>query len=203
MNKPQPTKLAMAQGALVRSWQFILLGIITILHITKIIAVDGYAIGLLILTFLPIILKTLTTYFESFKIGKDGFEAKALQDKRGKTSAELEEREMFANSNSPHDMEFPYSFSSRNILATLWHYQKKLFGATSLQRWGFGIGIGATDYRSYLEGLTPLVEANLVHQDQRGLCYLTNEGVSFCQQHTSILDSDGPYYNKFAPAPLG
>lgn len=203
MNKPQPSMKAVIQGTFLRSWPFILLGIITILHITKVIAIDGYAIGLLVLTFLPIILRTITTYFESFKIGKDGFEAKAIADNRGKTTAELDEREMVANSNSPDDISFSHPSSSRAILATLWHYQKKLFGEDSLQRWGFGIGIGSPDYRSYLEGLSSLLGANLVHQDQRGLSYLTNEGVGYCKEHSAILDADGPYYSKFAPAPNG
>lgn len=191
----------MIKGALLRSWPFIILGIVTVLHITRIIAVDGYAIGMLILTFLPVLIRTLTTYFESFKIGKDGIEAKAYADNRGKTSEELEERILTANSKSPDESVLPFSGDSRAILSTLWHFQKKLFGEDSLQRWGFGIGIGSTDYRSYLEGLTPLVDANLIHQDQRGICYLTNEGVVFCKEHTAILDADGPFYSNFAPVP--
>lgn len=190
---------ARVKGTLLRTWPFIVLGIVTILHITKVIAVDAYAIGLLVLTFLPVLIKTLTTYFESFKFGKDGFEAKAFADNRGKTAGELQEYVWTANSKEPAENVFPYRAESRAILATLWHFQKKLFGETSLQRWGFGIGIGSHDYRSYQEGLAPLAESNLIHQDQRGLCYLTNEGVAFCQSNSTILDADGPYFTNFAP----
>ncbi|MFN5870401.1 MAG: hypothetical protein ACK46A_13875, partial [Akkermansiaceae bacterium] len=183
------------KGTLLRTWPFILLAIVTTLHIARVIRVDGYAIGLLVLTFLPLILKTITTYFDTFKIGKDGVEAKAVADNRGKTSDELQEWIIVANSKPVEDSVFPYSANSRAILATLWHYQKKLFGEESLQRWGFGIGIGAPQYRRYENGLQNLVESNLIHEDHRGLCYLTNEGIKFCKEHTTILDADGPYYS--------
>lgn len=186
-------------GSILRTWPFIVLGIVAVLHITKVIAVDGYAIGLLVLTFLPPLLKTLTTYFDTFKIGKDGFEAKAVEDNTGKTSKELEERILTANSKSPEESVFPFSGDSRAILSTLWHFQKKLFGKDSLQRWGFGIGIGSPQYKQYETGLRELSRDNLVHEDQRGLCYLTNEGVEFCKTHTAILDADGPYYTSFSP----
>lgn len=201
MSSLPPPISVRVKGALIRSWPFITLGAVTLLHITKVISVDGYAITLLTLTFLPVLIKTLTTYFESFKIGKDGIEAKAFADNRGKTSEELVERIALANSKSPVDTAFPYPDDSRAILATLWHFQKKFFGEDSLQRWGFGIGIGSPDYRSFNNGLGALSENNLVHQDQRGICYLTNEGITFCKEHTAILDADGPFYTNFAPVP--
>jgi hypothetical protein len=201
MDSARPSKCAVIKGTLIRTWPFISLGVIALLHITKVVNVDGYALGLLILTFLPVVLKTITTYFESFKIGKDGVEAKAFADKHGKTAAELEERILAYNSNEPPVSPFPFHGESRAILATLWHYQKRTFGEDSLQRWGFGIGLGALDFRAFQNGLIPLITANYVHQDQRGISYLTNEGVQFCKEQTAILDADGPHYTQFAPVP--
>ena len=200
MNTGEPNLWTRCKGAFFRSWPFLILAAVTVLHILEVIEIDGYAIGLLALTFLPILAKTLTTYFESFKLTKDGLEAKAYADNSGKTSKELEERSIAYNSKLPESA-FPYSLDSRAILSTLWHYQKKLFGADSLQRWGFGVGVGAFDFRAFQNGVSPLVEANLVHQDQRGLCYLTNEGVAFCNEHSEILDADGPAFSQFAPVP--
>lgn len=201
MDSAKPSLRAVITGAIIRTWPFIMIGIVATLHVTKVIKVDGYAVGLIVLTFLPVVLKTITTYFESLKFGKDGFEAKAYADKSGKTVAELDERIRAWNSKDPAESPFPYSAESRAILATLWHFQKREFGENSLQRWGFGIGIGSPDFRSFQNGLAPLIADNFIHQDQRGICYLTNEGVQFCKTHSAILDSDGPYYTQFAPVP--
>jgi len=201
MDTAKPKFSARCKGAFLRSWPFLILGVVAVLHILEVIEIDGYAIGLLVLAFLPIIAKTLTTYFESFKITKDGVEAKAYADNSGKTSEELEERHVAYNSQPQGETALPFSLDSRAILATLWHFQKKLFGAESPQRWGFGIGVGSRDFRVFQNGLAPLLERGLVHQDQRGLCYLTNEGVAFCKKHTAILDADGPAFTQFAPVP--
>lgn len=201
MSQTNQKKWPMLKGTILRGWPFIVLAIVTALHITKIIAVDGYAIGLLVLTFLPPLLKTLTTYFDTFKFGKDGIEARAVADNRGKTSAELEERISEANSQSPSEAVLKLPYESIEILSTLWHFQKELFGENSLQRWGFGIGIGSPQYRRYENGLQNLINDSLVYRDQRGLCYLTSDGVSFCKKHTVILDANGPYYSSFTPVP--
>jgi hypothetical protein len=185
---------------IVLRWPFILLGAAALLHILKVIQVDGYGIGLILIAFLPALLPVISTYFKTIKIGKDGIEATTIADNEGRTSFELKGREEVSNSITPTQGTFPYSIDSRRVLATLWHFQKELFGENSNRRWGFGVGIGATDYGDFSAGVAPLRDATLIHVDHRGLCYLTNEGVDFCREHRVILDADCPYYSRFTPA---
>lgn len=191
------------QGWFLRRWPFIVIGLIALLHILKLIQVDGYAIILIVLASLPAILPLASKYLKSLKLGKDGFEA-IVADNEGKTIAETKERTFTANAKSPLEVaapKFPYFIDSRRILSTLWHYQKELFGEDSVRRWGFGVAIGASDYNEYRIGLDPLERDSLVSVDKRGICYLTNEGVTFCKEHRDILDGDGPFYTQFGPAP--
>ena len=181
-------------------WPFILLGIIAVLHILKLIKLDGYGITIILIALLPALLPIVSKYFKTFKIGKDGIEATTFADNEGRQAFELEGREMAANSAEPSRGTFPYSIDSRRILATLWHYQVELFSEDSLRRWGFGVGIGATDYSDFRLGVAPLLDAGLIHVDRRGLCYLTNKGMTFCRDHRDILAADGPFYRQFAPA---
>lgn len=179
-------------------WPFILLAVIAGLHILEIIHVDGYGIGLLIISFLPVLLPLISEYIEFLKLGKDGLEAKIRADNEGKTASEIDAPILFANEDQSAG--FPYSVDARRVLATLWHYQKELFGENSLRRWGFGVGIGASDYETYREGTAQLRDDSLVHISDGGICYLTNEGIDFCREKGDILDADGPFYRQFAPA---
>jgi len=122
-------------------WPFILLGVVAVLHILKVIQLEGYCISLIIIVFLPSLQSIVSKYFKTFKIGKDGIEATTIADNEG--------RERAANSAEPRHGTFPYSIDSRRILTTLWHNKVELFGEDSLRRWGFGVGIGATDYSEY------------------------------------------------------
>ena len=180
-------------------WPFILLGAAALLHILKVIQVDGYGIGLILIAFLPILLPVISTYFKTFKIGKDGFEATTVADNEGRPVFDFEAREEVVNSITTAPGPFQYGINSRRVLATLWHYQKELFGEDSLRRWGFGVGLGAPGFTDFSSGVSPLVVAGLVHVDNRGLCYLTNQGLTFCQQQRVFLDADGPFYRYFSP----
>jgi len=186
-----------------KQWPFIILGIIALLHILKFIQIDGYAIALLILAFLPILLPLIARYLDSLKLTKDGFEANIKADNEGKSIDEIEKRGIainsrqdFANEKQP---EFPFELPARRVLSTLWHYQKELFGKDSLRRWGFGVGIGNRDYGDFLRGVVKLYAKDLIYIDDSGLAYLTNQGKDFCSAHSDILDADGPFYTKFSP----
>lgn len=200
-----PESLKRFGAILLLRWPFILLGVVALLHIltvirVEVIRVDGYGIGLILIAFLPALLPIVSKYFKTFKIGKDGIEATTIADNEGRQAFELERRVLAFNSAEPSSGVFPYGIESRRILATLWHYQLELFGEDSLRRWGFGVGLGAPDYSDFRAGAAPLLEAGLIYVDRRGICYLTNEGMTFCREQRDILQADGPFYRQFASA---
>lgn len=186
-----------------RYWAFMSLAIIAVLHILKIIRVDGYGILLIVLASLPITVPLFAKYLKSLKFGKDGFEA-VVADNLGAIASTLQKDTTsegaiyIANEKLP---DFQYNHESLKILATLWYYQKMIFGEDSIRRWGFGVGIGATDYQDFCLGITPLSAAGLVSVDKRGICYLTNEGVVFCKKYRVTLDNYGPGYTNFGSLP--
>jgi len=187
--------------AIIQRWPFIVLAIIALLHIIKIIQVDGYGVGLLLLAFLPAILPIFTKYFKILKISTDGIEATAVADNDGKIISQNDDLIVVENDSTDAKPLFPLTLEERRIMATLWHYQKELFGEGSDRRWGFGIGIGASDYNDFRIAVSKISDSKYVHIDKNGICYLTNDGVNFCKLHRAVLDGDGPYYTSFGPVP--
>jgi hypothetical protein len=180
---------------------FLFLGSIALLHIWGVVKVDTYGLALLILACLPAILPIIARSIKTFKISKEGMEvATTLADFEGKIISKDGKLEIAANSRDSEETTFPYPVASRRILATLWFYQKEGFGENSLKRWGFGVGLGASDYSEFQSGVTPLTQDKMVHVDQRGICYLTNEGMDFCREKKASLEAQGPFYKHFAPA---
>lgn len=186
---------------LIRRWPFVLLGIIAALHIFDFIDVDIYGVALLFLAFLPVLLPLLATYLDTLKIGKDGVEGKMKANNEGKVLPNADQFDLIAsNEKLPEgDALFPLRLEARRVIATLWHYQKELFGENSLRRWGFGVGLGAPNFSEFSTGVSELAKGNFVHVDSNGLCYLTNEGIDFCQEHRDVVDADGPFYSQFSP----
>jgi ABC-type bacteriocin/lantibiotic exporter with double-glycine peptidase domain len=80
-----------------RRWPFVILGLIAILNIIGVIAVDAYGVALLSLAFLPVFLPLLATHFDTFKIGKDGVEGKMKANNEGKVLSSPEKINLIAS----------------------------------------------------------------------------------------------------------
>jgi len=83
-----------------------------------------------------------------------------------------------------------YSGNAKKILKTLWRYQREYFGSDPRKRWTFTVSPSAQDYAAFLHGLTELIDAALVSVNpQNNHCMLTNEGIRFCEQNETTLES--------------
>jgi hypothetical protein len=86
------------------------------------------------------------------------------------------------------------SDSAKKVLATLWRYQRQLFGTDMTKRWTFEVSPFAPDYREYLSGLSELVNRGLASvSPETHQAMLTNEGITYArgneeiQTHTDVF----------------
>ncbi|MAS92065.1 MAG: hypothetical protein CMO55_02620 [Verrucomicrobiales bacterium] len=85
---------------------------------------------------------------------------------------------------------------AKKVLRTLWKYQTEMFPDYSA-RWGFGVGIGAPDYRNFQLGVDELRKFELASVDQKGFCYLTQRGIQFCEGNRDAIEVGGETYDDF------
>jgi hypothetical protein len=86
------------------------------------------------------------------------------------------------------------SDSAKKILATLWRYQRQVFGDDKQKRWTFAVNPSSSDYRDYLKGLSELVNLGLVTVSPKTFqCMLTNEGMLFVSQKPEMQQYESIY----------
>jgi len=84
--------------------------------------------------------------------------------------------------------------SAKKILATLWRYQRQVFGDDKQKRWTFAVNPSSTDYRDYLKGLSELVNLGLVAVSPTTFqCMFTHEGMLFVSQKPDIQQYEPIY----------
>ncbi|HSW54774.1 MAG TPA: hypothetical protein VLH59_06765 [Ignavibacteriaceae bacterium] len=80
-----------------------------------------------------------------------------------------------------------FSAHAMKILATLWRYQRQHFKDDFSKRWTFAVFPNAVVYPSYLTGIAELLNAGLVAVlTDNYQVLLTNEGISYIQQHDEV-----------------
>jgi hypothetical protein len=87
----------------------------------------------------------------------------------------------------------PFSPHAVKILATLWRYQKQIFGDDHSKRWTFAVFPNAPVYLSYLTGLLELLNAGLVALLPDYQVLLTNEGIHYIEKHPEIQADENVY----------
>ncbi|MGC3990189.1 MAG: hypothetical protein QM796_11005 [Chthoniobacteraceae bacterium] len=87
---------------------------------------------------------------------------------------------------------------TRKVIKTLWTFQKKQFPNDLSKRWGFGIGIGAPDYMEFSTGLLEAIKYGLAVVGPRGLCFLSEVGVAYCEQHNEAIEAEPEFYRSFS-----
>ncbi len=191
-----------------RHWWQLVLGLTAVLHIAKLIQIDGYVISLLILALFPQLIEFVGSLeYENgilkIKI-RDG--KASLPNKEESLNPQPESKEkLFFPPLGPLPSEpsaqitfTPVSSLEMEVLAMMWHHQKEQFGPEAVSRWGFK-PIG---YRGGLVHLlcTQLEMRSLVKIDPNGLYYLSGAGLEFCKQRDSQLSDIGPGAIKFVPS---
>ena len=156
------------------------------------------AIALIALGGIPFLTPIIARYISSIRKTKDGWECILREDIVGLSKDEIS-RQLRASEGSEEN---PTSLSehAKRIIATLWFYQKDIFGEDNAQRWGFGVGRLSPEFATFNIGVKELSFARLIFPDPRGLVYLTDQGVAFCKTHAGDIANWRVYYNQFVAA---
>lgn len=88
---------------------------------------------------------------------------------------------------------------AKKVLRTLWRFQQEQFGENDQRRWGFRISSSAPDFSFFRIGATELLTLGFVGENDRGLVFLSSEGVEFCKRVRGELDGGGDYWQNFGP----
>jgi hypothetical protein len=86
------------------------------------------------------------------------------------------------------------------MLRTLWRVQSEYISQGKRELWGFKVGESSADYREFVRGFSALKERGLVKEDARGLVFLTNTGVKYCQLNSDLIEMEGDAWTQFVPA---
>lgn len=88
--------------------------------------------------------------------------------------------------------------SEKKILRTLWPNQKAYRGPPEL-RWGFTISPQSSEFLDFMVGLDALIPKGMVGIGaKRGLVYLTDVGLKFCDDHKEKILAYPFFYKNFA-----
>ncbi len=88
---------------------------------------------------------------------------------------------------------------NRRILKTLWNFQVP-HDSTLQTRWGFSVPPGVFSYSSFVRGIADLMSRSMIHMDSRGLVFLLDAGVTYCQTHSAEIAREPLFYREFKPA---
>jgi hypothetical protein len=88
----------------------------------------------------------------------------------------------------------------QKMLRTLWRVQSEYISQGKRELWGFKVGESSPDYREFVRGFSTLAERGLVNQDSRGLAFLTNTGVKYCQLNSDLIEKGGDTWTQFVAA---
>ena len=183
-------------------WPQVVFGTAALLHLVKKIEIDVYVLALLLLAFMPKLLPLIRQHFKRIEIGD-----LVSLDLAGTVDTDKEHEETVIAPPAiqpsvadivPRAAKNEFGIERTRALATLWYYQKLLYGKASSRRWGI---IPAEDNYLLKCVLASLRVAGLVGKAQNGLFYLSDEGIADCERNDVELTKHGPYYTKFAPLP--
>lgn len=80
--------------------------------------------------------------------------------------------------------------AAKKVLATLGRYQHQIFPNDRIHRWTFGVHPSSPEYADFLTGVAETVRAGWVAVSPRTHhCMLTNEGLSYVENHGEIRES--------------
>jgi hypothetical protein len=152
---------------------------------------------LILLGALPFILPLLSYYVKG--IGKDGvmmnnvFEGSVRlpQEPVAIVNTEVRSKEKSFND---------YSRPARKVLRTLWKFQNEQFKGDFTQRWSFGVHPLALDYPQFHSAIYELKFDGLIINDDRGMVFLSNQGIEFSKNNRPALEAGGDIWDRFGPA---
>ncbi|HEY3931067.1 MAG TPA: hypothetical protein VGM58_01715 [Verrucomicrobiae bacterium] len=110
----------------------------------------------------------------------------------------LQEPEPTRIPTGPHFMAL--TGEERKMLRTLWRVQSQYISQGKRELWGFKVGESSPDYREFVRGFSTLNERGLVNQDARGLAFLTNVGIKYCQLNSDLIEKEGDAWTQFVSA---
>ncbi len=198
MSDPQEEEINKMGRDMYEYLGFFALFILGILHLLKIVTFDWIVLVVFTVALLPGIARIV----EYIKISKDGLEAKM---KEGVVTVPRPPEPLALHAIAAADPIAPpsefgkLSESERNILKTLWHFQKG-YGEQSVKRWGFSVGPQSLEFMEFGVGSTILQSKALIGIGKQGLVYLTDQGLAFCAKHRNEIDAYPLVYKRFVPA---
>lgn len=152
------------------------LGIISHQFLTS-IAIDEKTIFFFALGIFP----WLTLFFKKFKI--PGFEGESFD----RTQSSTDNPPPPKTTDSKTDISGDVNDDSKKILSTLWRYQKQHFRDDSSRRWTFTVQAKSTEYKKYINGLSELLNKDLVTVNpENNQILLSNEGLLYIENHSDI-----------------
>jgi hypothetical protein len=105
-----------------------------------------------------------------------------------------------AEQNHPDPNFYALTNDEQKVMRTLWKHQREYHKEGKASLWGFVIGSGSPDYRSFVRGVHSLMQRKLVKQDARGLAFLTHYGLGYADQNADLLEQVGDTWTEFEPA---
>lgn len=160
-----------------------------VFHAICFYSVDNITIILLLIGLAP----WLTKFFTKIKFGD--IEAHSGKRSQGSTDKPSPPAENLSQATIlPVGSLSVLTSDAKRILGTLWKYQKLTFKEDFSKRWTFGLYPNSLKYYEYIYGLSELLKVGLISiASDTGQCMLTNEGVSFVQQHNELQNYSDIY----------
>jgi len=88
----------------------------------------------------------------------------------------------------------------QKVMRTLWKFQSDYIKQGKSELWGFVVNSGSPDYRPFVRGVSSLMQRGLVKQDPRGLVFLTDHGLGYCDRNSDLIEQEGEAWTQFAPS---
>jgi hypothetical protein len=111
-------------------------------------------------------------------------------------------KETLSNFSAPSKSKIDFeqlSPSEKKILKTLWPNQKAYRGPPE-KRWGFKVSPQSPEFLEFTFGLNALIPKGIVGIGaKRGLVYLTDAGIKFCEESEDKVLAYPHFYKDFAP----
>ncbi len=151
---------------------------------------------------LPFVLVLLARYVKKLKIGGAEYEAPEDETISKEQVAELAKVSLPKKADSAEKPSVTFGKLSRHakkVLRTLSIFQRQQFGSDEARRWGFLVNPAAPDYVHFRIGTTELRELGLVIENDRGMVFLSDEGMAFCKRTDikNAIDDGGDFWSKF------